>query len=360
MSMLTIAKTVISVVAGVGTSVTSVTGGFDVDLGQGVIVHVLSDGTYTVDAPQSLSATDVLSGSFTYTVQDDGGAQSTATVNVTVNGANDDPAVSGNATATIDEDDIGPLMVDLLDNVSDVDIGDVLSVGAVTQDVGNSDRDLGGAFTVTGTELSFDPNIFNDLDETDTETLTFTYTVSDNHGGSVSQTLVITITGTDDAAVITADETGAVSEGDIGDAETVTGAIAVSDVDGDDDPSFAGAAAAGLYGAIAVNAAGDSWTYTLDQSTVQDLDAGDIVTDTVTLTDDEGNTVDIVITITGTDDAAVITADETGAVSEGDIGDAETATGAIAVSDVDGDDDPSFAGAAAAGLYGAIADRPLH
>jgi len=182
-------KTVISVVAGLGTSVMAVAGGFDVDLGQGVIVHVLADGTYTVDAPQSLAATDILSGSFTYTVQDGGGAQSTATVDVTVNGANDDPVVSGNATATVDEDDIGPLMIDLLDNVSDIDIGDILSVGTVTQDVGNSDRDLGGAFTVTGTELSFDPNIFNDLDATDTETLTFTYIVSDNNGGSVSQTI---------------------------------------------------------------------------------------------------------------------------------------------------------------------------
>jgi len=71
------------------------------------------------------------------------------------------------------------------------------------------------------------------------------------------QLIVITITGTDDAAIITADTTGAVSEGDIGDVETVSGAIAVSDVDGDDNPSFANAVAAGVYGAIAVNAAGD-------------------------------------------------------------------------------------------------------
>ena len=48
--------------------------------------------------------------------------------------------------------------------------------------------------------------------------------------------------------------------------------------------------------------------------------------------------------IAGTDDASVISGTVTGAVTEGNVGDAPvTATGSIAISDVDGDDNPSFA-----------------
>ena len=194
------------------------------------------------------------------------------------------------------------------------------------------------------------------LDAGDTITQNYTVRITDDMGNETEQAITVIILGTDDAAVITADETGAVSEGDIGDpAVTATGSIAVSDADDDDTPSFANAADTGLYGSIVVNATGDGWTYTLDQSTVQDLDDMEVVTDTLTLIDDEGNEVDIVITITGTDDAAIITGDVTGTVTEGNIGDAAvTATGAIGVSDVDGDDDPSFANASAMGLYGML------
>ena len=48
---------------------------------------------------------------------------------------------------------------------------------------------------------------------------------------------------------------------------------------------------------------GGTWTYTLDQSAVQNLDAGDIVNDTITYTASDGNTQQITVTITGTDDA---------------------------------------------------------
>ena len=90
---------------------------------------------------------------------------------------------------------------------------------------------------------------------------------------------------------------------------------------------------------------GGTWTYTLDQSAVQDLDAGDVVNDTITFTATDGSTQVVTVAITGTDDASVISGTVTGAVSEGNVGDAPvTATGSIAISDVDGDDSPSFAG----------------
>ena len=102
--------------------------------------------------------------------------------------------------------------------------------------------------------------------------------------------------------MITGTVTGAVSEGDIGDAQvTATGSISITDVDADDTPSFAdvpSTAGDNGYGAFVLSS--DTWTFTLDQSAVQDLDAGDVVSDTITFTASNGSTQQITVTITGT------------------------------------------------------------
>ena len=99
--------------------------------------------------------------------------------------------------------------------------------------------------------------------------------------------------------------TGAVTEGNLGDVTTASGTIAISDVDGDDNPTFADTTVAGSFGSLVL--VGGAWTYALDQSAVQDLDAGDVVNDTLTLTASDGTTQNITIAITGTDDAPVVT-----------------------------------------------------
>ncbi|MGZ7294632.1 VCBS domain-containing protein, partial [Streptococcus pyogenes] len=93
-----------------------------------------------------------------------------------------------------------------------------------------------------------------------------------------------------------------------------------------------------------------SWTYTLDQSAVQNLDAGDQVTDTITLTASDGTQQAIVITITGSEDAPEVSGEFVGSVTEGNVGDAAmTATGTIAINDVDDGDNPTFADTTASG-----------
>src|SRR5258706_11693979 len=74
------------------------------------------------------------------------------------------------------------------------------------------------------------------------------------------------------------------------------------------------------------------WTYTLDNSAVQSLDAGQVVQDTHTFTASNGATQTVTVTITGAEDASVITGAFTGAVAEDGAG---TASGALAISDVD-------------------------
>ena len=143
---------------------------------------------------------------------------------------------------------------------------------------------------------------------------------------------------------------GEVDEGDIGDVETAAGTLSISDAD--DSPVFADAASAGDNGFGNFTLVSGVWTYTLDQTKVQDLDAGDVVTDTVTFTASDGTSQQITIQINGTDDAPEISGSFTGTVDEGDLGDVETATGTLSISDVDADDSPVFTDAASVGDNG--------
>src|SRR5690606_39386140 len=80
------------------------------------------------------------------------------------------------------------------------------------------------------------------------------------------------------------------------------------------------AASGGDHGRGTFALTGGTWTFTLDQSAVQDLDAGDVVQDTYTFTASDGSTQQVTVTITGTDDASVIAGTFSGAVSEGEVG----------------------------------------
>ena len=60
---------------------------------------------------------------------------------------------------------------------------------------------------------------------------------------------------------------------------TATGTLGISDVDADDSPVFNDTTVGATYGSLAL--VGGNWTYTLNQGAVQDLDAGDVVTDTI-------------------------------------------------------------------------------
>ncbi len=160
-----------------------------------------------------------------------------------------------------------------------------------------------------------------------------------------TQQIDITITGANDAATIAGTVTGAVTEkggvnnGTAGTA-TATGNLSSSDVDGPE-TFTAQNAVAKTYGTFSINAAG-SWTYTLDDTnaTVQALGAGVTLHELVTITSADGTPQQIDITITGANDAAVITGTATGSVTEkggvnnGTAGVA-TATGTLSATDVD-------------------------
>ncbi|WP_197075745.1 VCBS domain-containing protein, partial [Salinivibrio sp. KP-1] len=300
--------------------------------------------TYTLDqsAVQNLDAGDEVTDTVTLTASDN----TQQDIVITITGTDDLPEVTGSFTGSVTEGNVGDAPVTATGTIaiSDVDSDDAPTFANTTESGTYGSLELvNGNWTYT-----LDQSAVQDLDAGDQVTDTITLTASDN----TQQDIVITITGTDDEPEVTGEFVGSVTEGDEGDAVTATGTIAISDVDGDDNPTFADTTEAGTYGSLEL--VNGNWTYTLDQSSVQDLDAGDQVTDTITLTASDNTQQDIVITITGTDDLPEVTGSFTGSVTEGDEGDAVTATGTIAISDVDGDDNPTFADVTQAGTYGSL------
>ncbi|KKA44201.1 VCBS domain-containing protein, partial [Salinivibrio sp. KP-1] len=311
----------------------------------GSLELVDGDWTYTLDqdSVQDLDAGDQVTDTITLTASD--GTQQA--IVITITGTDDAPEVTGSFTGSVTEGDVGDTAVTATGTIaiSDVDSDDAPTFADTTEAGTYGSLELvNGNWTYT-----LDQSAVQDLDAGDQVTDTITLTASDN----TQQDIVITITGTDDLPEVTGSFTGSVTEGDEGDAVTATGTIAISDVDGGDNPTFANTTEAGTYGSLEL--VGENWTYTLDQSAVQNLDAGDEVTDTITLTASDNTQQDIVITITGTDDAPEVSGEFVGSVTEGDVGDtAVTATGTIAISDVDDGDNPTFANTTEAGTYGSL------
>ncbi|MCF6443337.1 Ig-like domain-containing protein [Nereida sp. MMG025] len=169
----------------------------------------------------------------TYTIEDEDGAQDTATVDVDVAAVNDGPVATDNDyLVDQDEDDAAAegnvLNQDTGDGVdSDVD-GDTIRVVSVTGDDGTStiadpfgdlgqgvtvEGDNGGLITINnGGNVNFNANgDFDDLGEGETATTTVTYTISDGNGGTDTATVTFTVEGINDGPEAV-DDTAATDE----------------------------------------------------------------------------------------------------------------------------------------------------
>ena len=252
---------------------------------------------------------------------------------------NDAPSAGADQTGAVTEDASTSTASNTV-GASDPDTGDSLSYSAssATGTYGTFAVTSSGVWTYTLDNSDADTTA---LDASDQVTETFTITVSDDATPSLSDTMdvVITITGANDAPSAGADQTGSVVE----DASTTTATGTVAGTDDDDSASltYTPSTTSGTYGSIAFS--GASWTYTLDNSDADTtaLDANDQVTETFTVTVSDStaqDTMDIVITITGANDAPSAGADQTGSVVE----DASTATATGTVSGTDADDSASL------------------
>ena len=177
----------------------------------------------------------------------------------------------------------------------------------------------------------------------------FSYTNSDNHGGSSSANLTITVTGTNDAAVLSADTRNLTETNSAADIST-SGTLTISDVDS---PAtfVAQAGTAGSYGTFAIGTDG-AWTYTAS-SAHNEFVAGTTYTDTFDVASADGTHTSVTVNILGTNDAAVLSADTRNLTETNSATDIST-SGTLTISDVDS---PAtfVAQAGTAGSYGTFA-----
>ena len=254
--------------------------------------------TYILDntnpATNALGAGDVRTETFTVEVTTRSGEHVTRDVTVTVTGTNDAPTVSGPGVVGAGTEDTDRVLTtaELLQAVGASDVeGDALSVAGLSADHGTITDNGDGTFTLTPDADYNGP-------------VALSYQIADGHGGQVPATATLTLGATPDAAVIRGVHTGAVTEESTLQA---SGQLTITDADSGQDHVQAGDLA-GTYGTLHLAADG-SWTYDLDNSNgaVQALGDRQTLTETITVRSADGTTQNIVVTVTGTNDAAVIT-----------------------------------------------------
>jgi len=192
-------------------------------------VTIGADGSYsyTLDNSdpdtQALAQGEIVTDVFGYRVTDEFGATSTASLTITITGTNDAPVANAdtNAGDAVVEAGVNPLNTpfagdptavgSVLTNDTDVDTGHALSVAAVAGIAGNVGLAVTGTYgsVAIGADGSYTYTLDNS--DPDTQALAqggapgtdvFSYTVTDEFGATSTESLTITITGTNDAPTI--------------------------------------------------------------------------------------------------------------------------------------------------------------
>ncbi len=301
----------------------------DVDLNEAVFTaatHSGAFGTLTIDAAgvlgytadntqpaiQSLGLGSTLTDSINITSVDG----TVHAVAVIINGVNDAAVIGGVNTGGVTEDGIALETTSGSLTITDTDTGEAtFADGTVAGTYGSIVLDTAGNWTYT---LNNSAPAVQALPAG--ATLLDVVTVFAVDG--TSHDITITITGSNDTATFSGDDQVSVTEDltinpsdpyitDI----TDSGVLVVADVD-TAESVFNAATVTGTYGEITIDAAGN-WTYTADSSqlVIQQLDNGETLTDTVSVTSADGTSHDITVTINGVNDAPTGVYDNTGIVS---------------------------------------------
>ena len=190
-----------------------------------------------------LAVGETLTITYPVSISDGAGGSITRNVVVTVTGTNDDPVATtdtGSATEGITSNVAAAQGV--LANDTDADKSDVLFVTEVNGATGNvataTAGTNGGSFTIAANGgYTFTPGAsFEDLGVGEPRTTSIVYKVSDGHAGTDIESLTVTVTGTNDAPLITGGGTvlGTVNDpASTGSAAVIlqTGSFAFTDID---------------------------------------------------------------------------------------------------------------------------------
>ena len=322
-------------------------------------VSVNSDGSFTYDPNGQFdywAAGQSAEDTFTYAYDDGNGVQEEATVTITINGTNDAPVItSGPGGGTHNEGTSGTYFNNSL-VLSDVDSTD-FDGGQITVTVTNNgetgDRLLvrdGNNVTVSGSDIQYDfgggpivvgtfsggdgtnPLVISlnnntnvaavqavaqqvafrsEIDNPSTLQRTLTMQITDGDSGtSNTATCVMNVIAQNDTPTFGGDSTDSVTEDVDPNTNTLletSGTLTISDPDGPAESSFQAATISGAYGDLTIDSAGN-WSYTADntQSAIQSLDAGESISDVITVSAYDGTTTTVTISLHGAEDTPTL------------------------------------------------------
>jgi VCBS repeat-containing protein len=300
----------------------------EITLGSGALLTLNTDGSFIYDTNGAFETLDVgqtTDDSFTYSAKGSSGADSTATVTITITGVNDAPVATDDAVDTTENTVLnGNVPV-----ATDID-GTIASYALGGTNVGEGSL----LFNPDGS-YSFDPGTdFDDLDLGASRDVAFTYTALDNNGlPSAEQTITITVTGTNDDPTISdtadigfieainataqdLDASGTINFDDLdtNDVIDISTAVTTSAVwsGGPIDPGLATQLEAGFSASVTNSAAPGStaWSYSVTDADLEFLATGETITLTFTITATDSNaataTDTVTITITGVDESPLV------------------------------------------------------
>ncbi|QWE11722.1 VCBS domain-containing protein, partial [Polynucleobacter sp. AP-Titi-500A-B4] len=207
------------------------------------------------------------------------------------------------------------------------------------------------AFTIDDAKLDF-------LNVGQTLELVYQVQVVDEFGGTDSKDITVSIVGSNDAAVITGESTGMVIKPgvvlsddkddhgyrnfkDVDGKTSVDGHLTATDVDSSANFNQVNHGKA-EHGSYSINANGD-WSYDLNtnDAAIKKLNDGGTLEDKFTVSTVDGTKQEIIITIKGTNTAAVITGSTVGSVTEAGVSNGQgtpNATGTLTYTDADNTD----------------------
>ncbi|MDH4390028.1 MAG: VCBS domain-containing protein, partial [Aquabacterium sp.] len=269
------------------------------------------------------------------------GDGTTQLITVTITGSNDAAVISGASTASLTETDAvlstgGTLTSTDVDGTANLFIaqsGVEGSKGYGTFTIGTD-----GQWTYTTTTAN------NEFEAGKTYTDSITVAAADG----TTQVITVTITGTDDLAVFAGSTSASLTETDA--VLSASGQLAVSDPDSTVPTFVAQTNADGSNGhGTFIVAADGQWTYSTNDAQ-NEFEAGKTYTDSITVLATDGSTHEITVTITGSNDAAVISGTSSASLTETDA--VLSASGTLTSTDVDGTANLFIAQSEAAGSNG--------
>ena len=335
------------------------------------VLTLNEDGQYsyatTASAVDGLAAGVTVVDVFTYTITD--GAESTsAELLITVTGVNDAPVAVGNTSSVLENGSIDLAAASsVLGDDTDID-GDALTISSIrTGDIAATNGAQGAVGSIlAGTygvltlnedgqySYATTASAVDGLAAGVTVVDVFTYTITDG-AESTSAELLITVTGVNDAPVAVGNTSSVLENGSIdlaaassvlgddtdidGDALTIS-SIRTGDIAATNGAQGAvGSILAGTYGVLTLNEDGQ-YSYATTASAVDGLAAGVTVVDvfTYTITDGaESTSAELLITVTGVNDAPVAVGNTSSVLENGSIDLAAASSVLGDDTDIDGD-----------------------